>query len=136
MSHTHADRVPSRPGMCAAWGCPMQGSISTSTAGSTNWLCWLHFGQDVGRWQRITADLNRLAWLVTAVTTLRRDYGGVNWDEAYAAADRVMRENQRSDLWHVEGEKLQAWFARLDAALLAGCRVIDEPSQQLPLMPA
>lgn len=134
MSHTHADRVPSRPGMCTAWGCPMHGSISTSTAGSSKWLCWLHFGQDVGRWQRITSDLNRLAWLVNAIAALRRDHGGVNWDEAYAAADRAMREHQRSDLWHVEGEKLQAWFGRLDAALLAGCRVIDEPSQQLPLV--
>ena len=133
---THPDRTADRhPSLCHAYGCPMPGTISTSTAGSSKWLCWLHHGQDVGRWQRITADISRMAWLVTVVTTLRRDEGGApaQWAETYAAADVAMRTNQRSDLWLVEGEKLSTWFARLDAALLAACRVVEEPSRQMSL---
>jgi hypothetical protein len=132
---THPDRTATQdPRQCAAYGCPMQGSFSASTRGSTRWVCWLHHDQDVGRWQRITVDLKRLAWLVTAVTSLRRDYGSAQWDASYAAAYEATRKHQRGDLWHIEGERPLAWFDRLDAALLAGCRAIDEPAVQIPLL--
>jgi hypothetical protein len=131
---THPDRTATQDHrQCCAYGCPMPGSMSDSI-GSSKWVCAMHHGQDPGRWQRITADLRRMQWLVTAITTLRRDYDSARWNAAYAEADQIMRHHQRSDLWHFEGEKLPAWFARLDAALLASCRVIEEPSQQLPLV--
>jgi hypothetical protein len=131
MSFRHKDRVAQQdPRQCFAYGCPMQGSISSGTTGSSKWLCWLHHGEEADRWQRITADLRRMEWLVMTITTLRRDCGSVHWDEAYATADRAMRQHQRSDLRHIEGEKLLNWFSRLDAALRACCSAADEALQQ------
>lgn len=57
--------------MCTAYGCPLLGSMSTSTKGG-DFLCFCHFGNEPGKWQDITYELRRLEWLATIVTELRR----------------------------------------------------------------
>lgn len=131
MSHSHEDRVAQHdPRQCAAYGCPMPGSMSASTTGTSEWHCWLHFGASPGRWQRITADLNRVQWLAHAIVKLRRDHGGKReqWAETYRDATQAMRANQRGDLVRTKDETLPQWFARLDGALRACCGIADEPA--------
>jgi hypothetical protein len=121
MSHTHEDRVAEQdPRQCAAYGCPMPGSMSSSTGGTNEWFCRVHFGRNPGSWQHITAELNRLGWLVHAVVTMRRDYGSVAWPETFTAATKAMRAAQRGDLTHAKGETVADWLKRLDAALEQG----------------
>ncbi len=131
MTHTHEDRVAQQdPRQCCAYGCPMPGSMSASTTGTSEWQCWLHFGASPGKWQRISADLNRVSWLVTSITTMRRDYGGKRekWAETYRDAVQAIRANQRTDLLRAKDETLPLWFARLDSALRACCGIEDEPA--------
>lgn len=47
------------PSACAAYGCPLPGSISESTTGGGPWLCRHHFGVASSRWTEITTRLRR-----------------------------------------------------------------------------
>lgn len=130
MSHTHEDRVAQQdPRQCSAYGCPMPGSMSSSTNGATEWQCWLHYGQNVGSWQRITADLNRMAWLVHALVTMRRDYGGRKWPDTFKEATKTIKAAQRSDLTWAKGETVPQWFMRLDSALREACEPVPVAAQ-------
>src|SRR5690606_20204680 len=52
---------------CCATGCPMPGSITQSTNGSTEWYCGWHFGQAYADHGAITARIrNRLALIEAA----------------------------------------------------------------------
>lgn len=119
MSHDHNDHVaPRDPCSCAAYGCPMPGAITTSTTGSSEWLCQLHFGRDAVQWQAITAELNRVAWLVDAVQAIRR-YSGrpAIWPVVYRNIKQAFVLNQRADLLNASSESAAAWALRLDAEL-------------------
>lgn len=132
MTHTHDDRVAQQdPRQCCAYGCPMPGSMSASTTGSTEWQCWLHFGRGPGSWQRITAELNRMGWLVHALVTLRRDYGSRQWPETFTAATKAIKAAQRGDLTWSRGETVREWFMRLDGALREACAPEPAPQQSL-----
>lgn len=130
--HSHDDRVAQQdPRQCCAYGCPMPGSMSTSTTGSTEWQCCLHFGRNPGSWQRITAELNRMGWLVHALVTLRRDYGSGQWPETFTEATKAIKAAQRSDLTWARGETVSQWFLRLDGALGQACASERAPRQSL-----
>lgn len=45
-------------GQCAAPGCFMPGTMTSSTAGTDRWLCRLHFGAPRGQHDDITAHAN------------------------------------------------------------------------------
>ena len=138
MSHSHEDRVAEHdPRQCSAYGCPMPGTMTGSTSGTSEWQCWLHFGRNIGSWQRISAELNRMQWLGATIVTLRRDYGGkiATWTETYRLAVQSIRAGQRSDLLMVPAdESVLQWIARLEAALSKACAEEDRGPRQKPLV--
>jgi hypothetical protein len=132
MSHTHEDRVAQQdPRQCCAYGCPMPGTMSASTTGTSEWQCWLHYGRNPGSWQRITTEANRMGWLVHALVTLRRDYGSRRWADTFTEATKTIKAAQRSDLTWARGETVPQWLMRLDAALRQACAPEPVPQQSL-----
>lgn len=119
MSHDHQDRVAERPGhMCAAYGCPMIGTSSASTQGTSEWWCFAHFGKDVGAYQRITVELNALAWLSDAVRDVRIIRAGTPESKAAMALLKHNFElNGRKDLLVRDDENRGQWLLRLETEL-------------------
>ena len=146
MSHTHEDRVADRPQhLCAAYGCPLIGSMCSSTSGSTEWWCFAHFGANPGRFQAITSELHRLRWLAMAVHDVRfHDKPGT--PESRAAFNLIESELQlhkRPDLlWQrpepgkpFTGEKRYRWLERLEAALETELGDVLDPSSYQASLP-
>lgn len=136
MSKMLPPRAPARPGMCTAYGCPMLGTLSASTAGG-DWFCFAHHGKDVGRFQRITAELHRVKWLIVAISDVRQR----EQHQAYAAAfERIQHDftlAQRKDLLWTEGENEEQWLARLERELVTMLAEPPPPKQDaLPLQSA
>jgi hypothetical protein len=120
MTHTHDDRVADRPShLCAAYGCPLIGTSTASTIGGSEWWCFAHFGADVGRYQAITSELNRLRWLSAAARDVRfHDKSGTEASRAaFALIENELTQHQRPDLLWDRTEKRTRWLERLEAAL-------------------
>ena len=79
---------------CAAYGCPLHGSIRDGS----DWMCFVHFQSDVGQWQEISARLNQRREIV------RYYQHGLRMDPVAWAAGRCERAGEamirigRSDL--------------------------------------
>lgn len=142
MSQTHEDRVAQRSAesrnlhMCAAYGCPLTGTSTSSTTGSPDWWCFAHFGADIGRYQVITSEMNRVRWLAMAVYEVRyHDRRGT--EESRKAMELIHRELEqhgRKDLQWNGSELRKAWLERLEAALKDELSaVMQPPVEQLPL---
>ncbi|WP_034302521.1 hypothetical protein [Herbaspirillum sp. RV1423] len=104
---------------CAAYGCPCPGTSRSSTSGGNNWLCPHHIGTDAGAWQRITAELNRLSWLVDVCNGIRIFYGTEKWERVYREIQRDIVAHQRSDLLFDKNvdASVTAWRNRLDTEI-------------------
>lgn len=133
MSHDHNDRVADRdPCMCAAYGCPMHGAMTSSTLGTSEWLCWLHFGKEAVQWQAITVELNHVRWLVDALQGMRKHYGGPGWADEYRSALQSIRLNERKDLEKAQSETVKQWLLRLDNELgKAAAQAVKLPVRQV-----
>jgi hypothetical protein len=120
---------------CAAFGCPMLGTMSHSTSGG-DWICWFHFGKEASQWQQVTNELNRLNWLVSAIRGVRATYGTDQWPDGYRLAQHVIRSNSREDLAHKQGELVANWLFRLEKEIEQACAVRDPaPPKQQTLAP-
>lgn len=144
MTHTHEDRIADRPAhLCAAYGCPLIGSMCSSTSGSTEWWCFAHFGATAGRFQMITNEMRRLQWLSMAVHDVRfHDKPGTQASRAaFATIERELTAHGRPDLlWQRPdaerplGEKRWRWLERLEAALKTElASVLDASNDQAAL---
>lgn len=143
--HTHEDRVAERPAhMCAAYGCPLIGSMATSTTGTNEWWCFAHFGANVGRYQAITSEMNRLRWLAMAVHDVRfHDKPGTAESRAaFQLIERELTAHKRPDLlWkrpdadRPMGEKRYLWLERLENALRAELDDVLDPKSFEPSLP-
>ncbi len=49
---------------CTANGCPMPGTLASSTNGASEWYCQWHFGQSYGEYGAITARINNRVGLI------------------------------------------------------------------------
>lgn len=60
---------------CAAHGCPLPGSITATThpGENTEWFCRFHFGENIDKWQRITAAI-RSGAAIEAEERAKQDY--------------------------------------------------------------
>jgi hypothetical protein len=75
--------VPGTYGMCAANGCCLLGAMSTSTQGTTDWYCFLHFGAPRAERDDITARIhNRRDLFKAAFWLINRTKGGAAPDKA------------------------------------------------------
>lgn len=110
---------------CAAAGCPMLGTNSRSTTGTNEWFCFLHFGNEGREWPRITAELNRLSWLVGIVRGLRALPIRKNWATLEVEARNAITLCQRGDLQMKPSENASEWAIRLEGILAQSCRDSD-----------
>lgn len=136
MSHTHEDRIADRPPhLCAAYGCPLIGTSTASTSGSSEWWCFAHFGADVGRFQSITTEINRLSWLACAARDVRMHKPGTEASRAaFALIEHELAMHQRKDLLWNRMETRMQWLLRLEASLLAMVQAnLPAVAEQLPL---
>jgi hypothetical protein len=132
MSHTHADRIADRPRhLCAAYGCPLTGTSSTSTSGSDEWWCFAHFGLDYGQVQAATTEVNRVPWLAAAAQDVRDvnrvKPGTPESKAAFALIEHELTLHGRKDLLLIQGESRRQWLNRLEGALLAIVRESVKP---------
>lgn len=116
---------------CAANGCPMLGSMSSSATGGGDYYCFLHFGCKPGTAHAITSELQRLSWLVKLTQNLRAKGDSKEWDTIETAANKEIRLNQSSHLIRGDHESLPKWLARLEDTLRAACA--DPEVTQQPL---
>ncbi|SNT33634.1 hypothetical protein SAMN06265795_12636 [Noviherbaspirillum humi] len=116
---------------CAAHGCPMLGSLTSSTTGTSEWLCWFHFGKEPVQWQSITAQLREVGWLVDALRNIRMNYGTENWGPVYLGIKQELLRNGREDLTCKELETVRMWSGRIEKAIADHVQV--RPAQQKPL---
>lgn len=129
MTSTSVDKT-----RCIAFGCPCKGTINSSTTGGDKWFCSFHFNRDAIAWQKITAELNRLHWLVGTIQDLRLAYTNTPeiWAEAARAGKQCVVANQRSDLLPAVGESGADWIKRLDHVLAAAVGTAPRPDQVQP----
>lgn len=111
--------------LCVAHGCPMIGTSSLSTRGG-DWCCFIHLQADRDDWQGISAELNRLAWLVDAVKRLRAGAGPATCAEI----SKPIRLAQRTDLLCKDSEDNVAWYIRLEQMLADSCN--NARQQEIP----
>ncbi|OZI59927.1 hypothetical protein [Bordetella genomosp. 11] len=75
--------VPGTYGMCAANGCCLPGTMSSSTQGPKDWHCRLHFGAPRAEWDDITARIhNRRDLFKAALWLVNRAKGNAVSDKA------------------------------------------------------
>lgn len=115
---------------CAANGCPCLATNSSSSTGGGEWWCFLHFGCKPGTAHAITAELQRLDWLVK-ITQGIRAANSKNWDKAEAAMNKEISLNQSGHLLRGDKESLPKWLARLEDTLRIACTAV--PDTQMPL---
>lgn len=136
MSQSHDDRVAERPHhLCAAYGCPLLGSMSANTTGTSEWWCFAHFGKDVGQYQGITAELRRLDWLAKAITNVRIRERNPDYGSAFQRLEHDFKLAQRSDLLWTAPETDEQWMVRLERELEQLLRGDARPApKQQPLI--
>jgi hypothetical protein len=113
---------------CAANGCNMLGTNSSSTQGwdhGAQYYCFLHFGCKPGTAHAITAELQRLSWLVKITQRVRAHAGSKEWDTVEATANKEIMLNQSSHLLRGDHESLPKWLARLEDTLRIACAETD-----------
>lgn len=112
---------------CGATGCNMLATHSRATTGH-DWVCFLHFAAPPGKSGHITAELQRLAWLVQVVRDLRALPRTKNFKHVESAARKQIALCQRNDLQYQDRETPQQWMIRLEAVLAQSCKdSITEP---------
>lgn len=116
---------------CAANGCGMLGTQSSSATGSSDWYCSIHFGCKPGTAHAITSELQRLAWLVKITQGVRSAGGSKGWDKIETAMNKEIRAAQSSHLLRGDHESLPKWLKRLEDCLRQACA--EQPDTQQPL---
>jgi hypothetical protein len=108
---------------CAAHGCPMPGSVTSSTSGTQQWFCHFHLNCDVVSWNRISNELNRLGWLVAACSAIRAKQCSDDWPATYRKIQHEIRQHSRSDLLYNDkiDVGVRAWLHRLDSEIAKAC---------------
>lgn len=115
MSLGNGGFVNSSYGQCECFGCMLPGSISDGIKGG-QWFCFVHSGQDVNRWQAITAAIRARESEFSSLLKLRRmsqeDFDGERG--AYVRAPIVAT---RPKLQQKEGESVKAYTTRVQFEL-------------------
>lgn len=104
-----------RPYGCAAYGCPLDGSISHSTTGGGPWFCASHFGTRPEDRDQITAKIRANLWLIRFALRVER-IDPTEWEKAKPQADAYCRQHNRPDLVLQPEETRGKYVARLIAA--------------------
>jgi len=114
-----------RAGMCAAFGCPLLGSLTSSTLGDSKPFCFCHFGKTVGSNDAITARLNSdaLRPIAQATVDVRRFVRTDEWEIVHKGIRGALRRVGRPDLLsNANDGNVIGWLLRLEAALIHATR--------------
>ena len=77
---------------CAAYGCPMSGTLSTSTNGSHSFYCHFHFGVDSSDWGNITLRIkNRQQSFLNIVNAMRENPANPNINTFILKLEKYIR---------------------------------------------
>lgn len=97
---------------CAAYGCPLNGSISHSTTGGGPWFCAHHFDVKAESRDQVTVKIRANLWLIRF--TLRIQHiDPYDWEKAKPQADAYVRQHNRPDLALQPDESRGKYVARL-----------------------
>lgn len=123
---------------CAANGCPMFGTMTSSTTGGPGhggadgeFYCFLHFGCKPGTSHAITNELQRLGWLVKLTQSLRANMDDKLWHALEPGANKEIRLKQSSHLIRGDHESLPKWLARLETTLRDAGAALQDTQQPL-----
>lgn len=119
---------------CSANGCPQLGVRSSSATGGSDWYCSMHYGCRPGTAHTITAELQRLGWLVKIAQGVRANGGGKGWDKIERAMEKEIKLNQSGHLLR-GNESLTKWLLRLDDTLVLACNEAVNAQHPLDLEP-
>lgn len=100
----------------------MLATNSRSTTGGSDWLCFIHFAAEKDDWHHISAELQRLKWLVDVVRDLRALPIKKNWPTVEIEARKSISLSQRGDLQMNDRENVPAWMIRLEGILAQSCK--------------
>lgn len=79
MQEANAEGAASSSG-CAAHGCPLHGSISSSVSGGSMFMCAMHFRAHASNWHEVTARIRRNMTLVNLIREIRMTQNGRPFD--------------------------------------------------------
>jgi len=113
---------------CAAYGCPLDGSISPSTTGGGPWFCFLHYGIKADQRDAVTVKIRERAWLMRLMDRVYACFPN-DWDASRPLAREYCEKHSRPDLGPIGDESKAIYFARLRAAMTIEC----QPPKQLPM---
>jgi hypothetical protein len=118
-----------RPGMCAAYGCPLFGTVGSDG----RWFCFCHVNKPNPINDSITRVLREEQMhIVEATLSIRRNFGSFHVDpDAYRALRRSLIEADRKDLLLGAREPVRAWLLRLERHLIDSVADIGE-QKRLP----
>jgi hypothetical protein len=108
--------------LCAASQCEMIASMTKSTNGEGEWLCFIHSAAEKRDWPLITQELVRLDWIVQLVKSLRMAGRRQNFDEVREQARQGSAMAQRGDLNMSDTESMLSYMIRLESMLQASAR--------------
>jgi hypothetical protein len=138
---THPDRTADRPPhLCAAYGCPLLGTMNASTTGGADWFCFAHFGRDFGQRDRVTRELRQLDWLSNAVVDIRRRHlNRSDWPAQYQRICHDLQAQGRDDLRFTgsphQRMDTERWVEKLEAELATQVRALVKPDQEQAALP-
>ena len=123
-----------RWGMCAAYGCPLAGSMGSEG----KWYCFCHVGRSASENDKITRGVQDLDFLVQTTLDLRGARGSKEWPTIYRNMQQRLIRADRKDLLlgpldcspNKPGvHNLTMWLMRLE-------RVLIDASQGKDVRPA
>jgi hypothetical protein len=117
----NAPQVEHRPGACAAWGCPLDGTIKTGS----DWVCGCHHGALTGAWQEVTRRLNERKPIIKSMLLAQR-FKPHEWKARQAGAAAAMRKLGREDLVPRRFTVLRKVYDRHTGGMVDREQILDE----------
>lgn len=122
-------------GMCAAFGCPLLGSLGRAG----EWMCACHYDADSANFQAITRAIRDREPVAASALDIRRFHVADDWPKAYRGVQARLLAAGRSDLLRRSDEGVGGWLARLEGELIGAVREMDHvprgPRYGTPLVP-
>lgn len=122
-------------GMCAAFGCPLFGTLGSDGA----WYCFCHVGKPSVFNDAITRELRDKQGVVVDMTlAIRRDTLGSEWSPEAAAAVKALKTHpQAGELAFNRSKDMsaRAWLQRLERYLIEATADIGEQKRIAATVP-
>jgi hypothetical protein len=100
---------------CAAYGCPLNGTISHGTTGGSPWYCAHHFDVKPEASDDVTTKIRGHLWLLRLAHRIDH-IDPCGWEKAKPQAEEYVRRHDRPDLALQPDESRGKYVARLIAA--------------------